>query len=129
MNKFDAQLAPTGGVEFMYTHIGRITYNSNVCDESRIFEIAIEAGASDVYTEDVNEDEKIYIIETGIDNMIEVEKAISKQLGKSSQSAEWFWKANEYIAVNNEEFLQKYQKLIDALEDLDDVSNVYSNLE
>ena len=38
-------------------------------------------------------------------------------------------KANEYIAVDDKEFLDKYQKLVDALEDLDDITNVYSNLE
>ena len=123
LNKFDAQMASTGSVEFMYSHIGRIIYPSNICDEDRMFEIAVNAGANDVYTED-----DIYGIETNIENMLNVVAELTKELKQEPQSAEWFWKANEYIEdIKDQEFLQKYQKLIDALDDLDDVTEIYTN--
>ena len=123
LNKFDAQMASTGSVEFMYSHIGRIIYSSNICDEDRMFEIAVNAGANDVYKED-----DIYVIEANIENMLSVVAELTKELKQEPQSAEWFWKANEYIEdIKDQEFLQKYQKLIDALDDLDDVTEIYTN--
>ena len=123
LNKFDAQMASTGSVEFMYSHIGRIVYPANVCEEERMFEIAVNAGANDVY-----KDEDVFIIETNIENMIAVVTKLTEELKQEPQSAEWFWKANEYINdIDDKEFLSKYQKLLDALDDLDDVTEVYTN--
>jgi YebC/PmpR family DNA-binding regulatory protein len=123
--KFGAQLASTGGVEFMYEHIGRIIYQNDVCDEDKMFEISLNAGANDVINED-----GCYIIETTIEDMLSVAEKITKDLGgKEPQTASWFWKANEYVGgdITDKDFISKYQKLIDALEDIDDVSEVFTN--
>ena len=123
LNKFDAQMAPSGSVEFMYSHIGRIIYSSEVCSEDKMFELAVNAGANDVYKED-----DIFVIETGIENMLNVVAELTKELKQEPQSAEWFWKANDYIDnITDKDFLQKYQKLLDALDDLDDITEVYTN--
>ena len=132
LNKFDAQLAPSGGVEFMYSHIGRIVYDAKICEESKIFDIAVNAGANDVYTDTIDENDNensIYVVETETNTMLDVVKQLTAELKQEPQTAEWFWKANEYIVVEDKEFLEKYQKLVDALEDLDDITNVYTNLE
>jgi len=123
LNKFDAQMVATGGVEFMYSHIGRIIYSSDVCDEEKMFELSVNAGANDVYR-----DEDIFVIETNIENMVQVANEITKELKQEPKTMEWFWKANDYISgVFDNEFLDKYQKLINALDDLDDVTEVYTN--
>ena len=112
-----------GSVEFAYTHIGRIIYPVEICDEEKMFEIAVNSGANDVYAED-----DVYVIETDIENMLSVATELTKELKQEPQSAEWFWKANEYIEdIKDQEFLQKYQKLIDALDDLDDITEIYTN--
>lgn len=122
--KFDAQLASTGSVEYMYTRIGRIIYNKDICNEDQMFEIALNAGANNI-----QDDEDCYIIETSLENMIEVNKKITKAFKKDPQSASWFWKANDYIDISNNgnEFLDKFQKLLNALDDIDDVTEVYTN--
>ena len=125
LNKFNAQLVSTGSVEFAYTHIGRIIYSADICDEDKMFELAVNAGANDVY-----KDEDVYVIETDIENMLSVATELSKELKQEPQSAEWFWKANEYIAdITDKEFIEKYNKLIDALDDLDDINEIYSNFD
>ena len=128
LNKFNAQLTTTGGVEYAYNHIGRIIYNSNVCEEEKMFDIALNCGANDIYKVE-DDDTGIYIIETEINNMVEIVNSLSKELKEEPQSAEWFWKANDYITIEDKEFLDKYQKLVDTLEDLEDITNVYSNLD
>ena len=132
LNKFNAQLVETGSVEFMYSHIGRIIYSDDVCDEEKMFEIAVNAGADNVEKEEgdqsSDEDKGIYIIETGLENMLEVVGVISKELGKDPQTASWVWKPNDYISgIDDKEFIEKYNNLIDALEDLDDVNEIYTN--
>ena len=123
LNKFNAQLVSTGSVEFAYTHIGRIIYSTEICNEDKMFELAVNAGANDVY-----KDEDVYVIETDIENMLSVATELSKELKQEPQSAEWFWKANEYITdITDKEFIEKYNKLIDALDDLDDIDEIYSN--
>ena len=125
LNKFNAQLVSTGSVEFAYTHIGRIIYSADICNEDKMFELAVNAGANDVY-----KDEDVYVIETDIENMLSVATELSKELKQEPQSAEWFWKANEYIAdITDKEFIEKYNKLIDALDDLDDIDEIYSNFD
>ncbi len=124
LNKFNAQLASTGSVEFMYTHIGRIIYLSDVCDEGKMFEISVNAGADEIY-----KDNDMFIIETKIENMLSIADEMAKELKQEPKTAEWFWKANEYITIDDKDFLEKYQKLIDALEDLDDIKDIYSNLD
>ena len=115
LSKFGAEMSPSGSVEYMYTHIGRIIYSTDVCDEEKMFETALEAGAN--------------IVETTIEDMLDVVASISKTLGKEPQSAGWFWKANDYVGgdITDKEFIEKYQKLLDALDDIDDVSEVYTN--
>ncbi len=124
LNKFNAQFVATGSIEFMYTHIGRIIYSADICNEEKIFEISVDAGADDVY-----KDGDIFIIETKIENMLSIVDKISKELKQEPKTAEWFWKANEYIAIDDNDFMEKYQKLIDALEDLDDIKDIYTNLD
>ena len=123
ISKFGAQLVSTGSVEYMYSHIGRIIYQKDICDEEKIFEVAVNAGADDVII-----DEECYIIETKIENMIDIAKNLTDEFKKDPQEVGFIWKANDYIDISkNNELKEKYNKLIDAIEDIDDVNDVYSN--
>ena len=109
--------------ECPYPYIAKNSDTHCICDEDKMFEIAVTAGANDVYKED-----DVYVIETNIENMLNIVAELTKELKQEPQSAEWFWKANEYIDnITDKDFLQKYQKLIDALDDLDDITEVYTN--
>ena len=93
-----------------------------------MFGVAIEAGANDIYKEEIEDsDESIYIIETNIENMLQVVAELTKSLNKEPKTAEWFWKANDYLEFTDKDFIEKYQKLFDSLDDLDDITEVYSN--
>ena len=122
LNKFGAQLTQTGSVEFMYSHIGRIIYSKDVCTEDEFLEIAIEAKADNFCV-----DEDLFIVETKIENMLSVAKEITEKLGQEPKSAEWFWKANEYITIADNNLIEELKMLLDELEDIDDVKEVYTN--
>ena len=123
LNKFNCQMASTGSVEFAYSHIGRIIYDINVCNEDKMFELAVNSGANDVYI-----DEEFYIIETSIEDMIKIASNLTKELKQEPKSADFFWKANEYIDnITDKNFISKYNNLIDTLREIDDVSEVYTN--
>lgn len=122
--KFDGSLTTTGGVEFAYTHIGRIIYPSDVCVEDKMFENALNAGADDVY-----KDGDCYVVETTLENMLAVSKELANVLGKEPQEVGWFWKANDYIEIKDKVFAEKFENLVDALDDLDDVTEIYTNAE
>ena len=65
--------------------------------------------------------------ETTIEDMLKVVECLTKELKTEPKTAEWYWKANNYIEIEDKEFIEKYQKLIDALDDLDDINEIYTN--
>jgi transcriptional/translational regulatory protein YebC/TACO1 len=85
-------------------------------------EAAIEAGADDVET-----DEDGHYITCGFEAMGEVAKALESVLGEA-ETVKAVWKAQNNVPVDEEKALS-LMKLIDSLEDDDDVQNVYSNFE
>lgn len=112
-----------GSVAFMFKHLGVLSYAPGA-DEDRITEAVIEAGADDVVV--YPEDGAIDVI-TDPDNYETVKAAmVAAQL--PPDHAEVTYRADNDIAVDGEAALQ-VKKLLDTLEDLDDVQNVYSNVE
>ena len=120
--KFGGNLGTDGSVSYLFTKIGLISF-SNKIDEDNIMEIALDAGAEDIVT---NGDKSIDII-TGSDNLIDVKEAVIAA-GFKPENAEITMRAsttNELDKKGAETMI----KLLDALDDLDDVQKVYSNAE
>jgi len=120
--KAGGALGETGSVSFSFDRLGEITYKPGVGDADKVMEAAIEAGADDVAS-----DENGHVILCGFEAMGEVSKALEAVLGEA-ESVKAIWKPQNTIEVD-EEKAQSILKLIDTLEDDDDVQNVYSNFE
>lgn len=121
-SKFGGNMAETGAVSFMFDHVGLVEFNANVADADTMMEAAIEAGASDV-TSDENSHE-IYCEQQ---NLHEVSKVLEARFGEPKKST-LIWKAQNTIMVDDETG-EKLLRLMEILEDHDDVQNVYSNFE
>ena len=120
--KAGGALAETGAVSFMFDHVGSIEYPATAGSEDAVMEAAIEAGADDVVTSDEG-----YEVITSMDAFAEVAKAMETKFGEPKKS-KLVWKPQNTIAVDDEAG-EKILKLIGALEDNDDVQNVYANFE
>ncbi len=121
LSKHGGNLGTEGSVSFMFKHIGEFIFAPGVTDEDTVMEIALEAGADDVITD---EDGAIEVTcEPG--NFEAVQKAFEEK-GLNPEVAEITYKAlNETELTGND--ATKMQKLLDALEDLDDVQQVYTS--
>ena len=120
--KSGGALAESGAVAFMFDRVGRIEYGSDAGSEDAVMEAAIEAGADDVVA-----GEEGYEVLTSLEALRDVEKALEAKLGPPRRSA-LVWRPQNSIAVDDEAG-EKILKLVGALEDNDDVQNVYANFE
>lgn len=120
--KAGGALGETGSVSFSFDRVGEISYGVEVGDADKVMEAAIEAGADDVETT-----EEGHTIICGFEAMNEVSKALEGVLGEA-ESVKAIWRPQNTVPVD-EEKAQSLMKLIDNLEDDDDVQNVYSNFE
>ncbi|MCI0506664.1 MAG: YebC/PmpR family DNA-binding transcriptional regulator [Gammaproteobacteria bacterium] len=121
-SKHGGNLGTNGSVAFLFNKIGMLTYPAG-SDEEKILEAALEAGADDVV---VNDDSSIDVTTTP-ENFLSVKEAMQAQ-GLNSEQADIIMQATTTIGLELED-AQKAMKLIDALEDLDDVQKVHSNIE
>ncbi|MFT4782590.1 MAG: YebC/PmpR family DNA-binding regulatory protein [Paracoccaceae bacterium] len=120
--KNGGNLGETGSVSFMFDRKGEITYSAAAGDEDTIMMAAIEAGAEDV--EHTDEAHVIYCTDTDLN---EVSTALEGELGES-ETSKLIWKPNITTELDLEG-AQKLMKLIDLLEDDDDVQRVTANFE
>lgn len=121
-SKNGGNLGETGSVGFMFDRKGEITYPASAGDAEAVFEAAIEAGA-----EDVESSEDGHIIWCADTDLNEVATALEESLGES-ESTKLVWKPQTTTEMDLEN-MQRLMKLIDALEDDDDVQRVTSNFE
>ena len=121
-SKNGGNLAATGAVSHGFERMGMIEYPTSAGDEDKIMEAAIEAGA-----DDVESGEDGHTIWTGMDGMHEVAKALEASLGQA-ESVKLAWKPNLTVDVAEAD-AETLLKLIDALEDDDDVQTVWGNYE
>ncbi|MGX5719667.1 YebC/PmpR family DNA-binding transcriptional regulator [Shinella zoogloeoides] len=121
-SKAGGALGETGSVSFSFDRVGEITYKLSAGSADAVMEAAIEAGAEDVTT-----DEDGHSIICGFEDIGDVSKALEDTLGEA-ETVKAIWKAQNTVPVD-EEKAQSLMKLIDTLEDDDDVQNVYSNFE
>jgi YebC/PmpR family DNA-binding regulatory protein len=120
--KSGGNLAETGAVSFMFDHVGVIEYDAKVASGEAMFEAALEAGADDVVSSDNGHE--IYAAQ---DRFGSVAKALEAKFGEP-RKATLVWRPQNTVAVDDEQG-EKVIKLIDSLNEHDDVQNVYANFE
>ncbi|WP_339107881.1 YebC/PmpR family DNA-binding transcriptional regulator [Thioclava sp. GXIMD4216] len=120
--KCGGNLGTSGSVSFMFDRLGEIIYDASVGDADTVMMAAIEAGA-----EDVESDEEGHWIYCPMEDLSTVTDALEKELGEAKE-AKLIWKPQNRTEVNLET-AQKLMKLIDTLEDDDDVQNVTANFD
>jgi len=120
--KSGGNLAETGAVSFMFDHVGVIEYDAKAASAEAIFEAALDAGADDVVSSD--DAHEIY---AASDHFGSVAKALEAKFGEPKK-ASLAWRPQNTVAVDDEQG-EKLLKLIDNLNDQDDVQNVYANFE
>jgi YebC/PmpR family DNA-binding regulatory protein len=121
-SKNGGNLGETGSVSFMFERKGEIVYPASVGDYDTVMMAAIEAGAEDV--ESSEDGHVIYCADTDLN---EVSTALEADLGESN-TTKLIWKPTTSTEMDLEG-MQKLMKLIDALEDDDDVQKVTSNFD
>ena len=118
--KQGGNLGETGSVSFMWDRVGQVTYGPEAGSEDKVMEAAIEAGA-----DDVESGEEGLTIYTAFEDLAEVSTALEAALGPA-QSTKLAWKPKALTPLSGDA-VATLMKLIDTLEDDDDVQNVYSN--
>lgn len=124
--KFGGELGATNSVAFMFDRMGQIDYPLKAGSADDIMEAAIEAGAADVET-DEDEEDGGHIIYTAFEDLNEVAEALSKTLG-DPKATKFIWKPQSLTPVTGDQ-ARTLMKLIDALNDDDDVQNVFANFD
>ena len=120
LNKHGGSLGENGSVAWMFDRKGIITLPKQGKTEDDIMEIALDAGAEDIQTE-----EDFFEVTTDLETFEAVRKALV-DAGLDIENASLQWVAKNTVEVSGET-AEKLEKLIDALEDNDDVQNVYTN--
>ncbi|OUS11730.1 transcriptional regulator [Rhodospirillales bacterium 47_12_T64] len=120
--KLGGNLGETGSVSFMFDRVGSITYPVDVADADAMFEAAVEAGAENV--ESTDDDHEI-ICEPG--DFASVRDALIEKFGAPTELG-LQWKPQNTIALNEDQ-ASTMLKLIDVLDDNDDVQSVSANFE
>ncbi|MBB1077812.1 YebC/PmpR family DNA-binding transcriptional regulator [Rhodoferax sp. 4810] len=121
-SKFGGNMGTEGSVAFQFKHCGQIIFAPGV-SEDKVMEVALEAGADDVVT---GEDGAIEVITPVAD--FEAVKDALVAAGLTPDDAEVTMRPENPIEVSGDE-AARMQKLLDALEDLDDVQAVFHNAE
>ena len=122
LSKFDGNLGENGSVSWMFDKAGQIFMESKSESEDTVFEDAIDAGADDFYTGD-----NFYLVSTSVDQLMVVRDRLDNG-GYVIKSAEIEMVPKTYQILDDLE-ANKFLKLIDALEDNDDVNKVYANFD
>lgn len=120
--KFGGSLGEPGSVGYLFDKKGVITIDSDACSEDDLM-VAVEAGA-----EDVTEDEGVFEVVTELSDFAAVRTAL-QEAGIEMQEAELVYRAKSLVPVPHEGQVGKLMRLIDALEENDDVDAVHANFD
>lgn len=121
-SKFGGAMGEANSVSFMFTRCGQIIYPTAAADADTMLEAVIEAGG-----DNVTSDHEGHEITTGIDDFAAVRDALEARFG-AAQSAKLTWKPQNLTPVSGESAASLI-KLLDALNDNDDVQNVIGNFD
>ncbi len=119
-SKNGGTLGETGSLSYIFSRKGVIKFNTDLCGENKFFDIAADAGA-----EDINSHTNEHVAICQSENFGTVRDQLTSNIGDPI-SAKLEWVPQSYQKIT-EEHAEKIIKLIDLLEDNDDVQNVYSN--
>ena len=122
-SKNNGHLAASGAVSYLFKRKGLISIARDTVDEEQLMEIALEAGAEDLAT-----DEDLYVITTPQDRLYQVSEAI-RNASIHAESHKLTFLPGTMVAINQETIASQLLRLCDALEENDDVQNVYSNFD
>ncbi len=122
LSKHGGNLGPEGSVAFQFKHCGQLVFAPGT-NEDQVMEVALEAGAEDVITD---EEGAIEVLTSPAD--FEAVKNALEAAGLVADVAEVTMRAENSVSLTGDDAV-KMQKLLDVLEDLDDVQNVFHNPE
>jgi YebC/PmpR family DNA-binding regulatory protein len=120
--KYGGNLGETNSVSFMFDRIGALRYPKDSLDYDTLFDAALEAGALNI-----EESDKSYDVECSVEDFATVRDHLLVKFG-DPQSAELIWKPQTTTSLDEEKAVTLL-KLIDVLEDNDDVQTVFANFE
>jgi YebC/PmpR family DNA-binding regulatory protein len=120
--KTGGNLAETGAVSFMFDHVGVVEFDAEAASAETMLDAAIDAGADDVASSESGHE--VYASQ---DHFAEVAKVLEAKFGEPRKSG-LVWKPQNTIAVDDEKG-EKLFKLMELLNEHDDVQNVYANFE
>jgi len=120
--KAGGALGETNSVSFMFDHVGEISYPAATASADDMFEAAIEAGAKDIES-----DAEQHLVICAPEDLNAVRDALEHRFGPAS-SARLVWRSRTAAEIGEETAASLF-KLLETLEDSDDVQNVYANFE
>ena len=121
-SKQGGDLAETGSVQWMFERKGSIAINQKEVSEDKLLEIVLEAGA-----EDLESQEELFNVYTSIESLEAVKQAL-QSAGVKMESAEVTMITQTDVRLENKQ-AEQMLRLMDALEDLEDVGNVWANFD
>jgi YebC/PmpR family DNA-binding regulatory protein len=121
-SKYGGNLGETGSVSFMFDRVGQITYPADATDADAMFEAALEAGADNAESDDDQHE-----VLTSIEDFNAVRDGLEDKFG-APEEAGLIWKPQNGTPIDEDQ-AATLMKLLNALDDLDDVQSVASNFE
>jgi len=121
-SKHGGNLAETGAVSFMFSHVGVVEFEAGAASADAMLEAAIEAGAEDVVSNEGGHE-----VYTTPETLNDVAKALEAKFGEPRKAA-LVWKPQNTVAVDDEQG-EKLLRMLETLNEHDDVQNVYANFE
>jgi len=121
-SKFGGEMVANNSVAFLFNHVGQIVYPKDKGSDDAMLELALDAGADEVVSTD-----EAHEFLTSLDSFIAVRDALDAKLGAAT-SAGFVWRPQNTVAVKDEAG-ESLVKLIETLDDHDDVQHVYGNYE
>jgi YebC/PmpR family DNA-binding regulatory protein len=120
--RYGGSLAETGAVSFLFKRAGLVQYDVGKATPDAMLDAAIEAGADDVSSSPAGHE-----VIASVENLHEVARALEAKFGEPTKAG-LVWRPQNSVAVDDEAG-EKVLKLIESLEENDDVQNVYANFE
>lgn len=124
VSKAGGNLGEQGSVMWQFNHNGLIVYPNTIGEEDAVMEAALEAGASDFEAEG-----DIYKIITEVADFGAVRDEMVKAYGDALEEPDLTYLPTNWIEVSDKEVAEKVQKLVDAVEEDDDVQEVITNMD
>jgi len=122
-SKNGGELSQNGSVAWMFDRLGNVRISGDSLDEDAVIELAAEAGATDVRVED-----DAYCVVTEVEVLEDVRVALEQAAGVAVESAEIVLEPKSFVSLSGSEAAQAL-RLLDALEDHDDVQRVSANFD